>query len=188
MDSNKLLNFFVHGFFLILLLLFFQEIALADQTPVPPSSCKIKRDKLEEDIEKYRRGEIPFVDDKAYFMFCRSARPVLAKYHLDADSMIRNTIAGFLSYTYSEFNMRLLAAQVETYPLKYAVAVLRLSNYQCKDLLKLKAKRKEGVRNAFIKSAQSDPDALTNGGVKILQCLAEKDEQAQQFLAERGTP
>jgi hypothetical protein len=161
---------------------------VADQIPVPPPSCKIKRERLEEDIEKYRRGETPFVDDKSYFMFCRSARPVLAKYNLDADPMIRNTIAGFLSYTYSEFNMRLLAAQVETYPLKYAFALQRLSNYRCKDLLKLKAQRLAGVKDALIKAARSDPDALANGGVAILQCFAEKDGQARQFLAERGTP
>jgi len=184
LNSNKLLKIFTHIFFLTLLLSF-KEMTLADQRPAPPPSCKIKREKLEENIEKYRRGETPFVDDKSYFMFCRSARPVLAKYNLDADRMIRNTIAGFLSYTYSEFNMRLLAAQVETYPLQYAFAVRHLSNYKCKDLLKLKAKRRESLRDALLKEVQNDPDVLENGARTLLQCFAEKDEQARQFLAER---
>jgi hypothetical protein len=188
MNCNKLLTFLIHSFFLALLLLTVKEITLADQFPAPPPSCKIKREKLEENIEKYRRRETPFVDDKSYFMFCRSARPVLAKYNLDADPMIRNTIAGFLNYTYSEFNMRLLAAQVETYPLKYSFAVRHLSNYKCKDLLKLKAKRIESLRNALITEARNDPDFLANGAGTLLRCFAEKDEQARQFLAERSKP
>ena len=186
MNSNKLLKFLTHSFFLTLLLLSFKEMTLADQRPAPPPSCKIKRERLEENIEKYRRGETPFVDDKSYFMFCRSARPVLAKYNLDADPMIRNTIAGFLSYTYSEFNMRLLAAQVETYPLEYSFAVRHLSNYKCKDLLELKAKRRESLRNALIKEARNDPDFLANGAGTLLRCFAEKDEQARQFLGDGG--
>jgi hypothetical protein len=188
MNSNKLLKLLTHSFFLTLLLLSFKEMTLADRRPAPPPSCKIKREKLKENIEKYRRGETPFVEDKSYFIFCHSARPILAKYNLDADLMIRNTISSFLSYTYSEFNMQLLAAQVETYPLQHAFAVRHLSNYKCKDLLELKAKRREGLRNALIKEARNDPDFLANGAGTLLRCFAEKDEQARQFLAGRSTP
>ena len=187
-NHKTFLRLLPYGFCLTLLLVSVQEIVLADQRPAPPASCKIKRETLEEDIEKFRSGETPFVDHKSYFMFCRSARPVLAKYNLDNDPTIRNTIAGFLSYTYSEFNMRLLAAQIETYPLKYAFAVRHLSNYKCKDLFKLKTKRRESLRNALIKEALNDGDFLANGARKLLQCFAEHDENARQFLAERGAP
>ena len=179
---NKSFDFLLHSVLLLLMLFALSKTILADQTPEKPSSCKIKREQLELNIEKYRSGETPFVDDKSYFMFCRSARPVLKKYNLDPDQMIRNTIAGFLYFTHSKFNIRLLAAQVETYPLKYAFAVRNLSNYKCKALSKLKVERLKGLRNALIKEAQEEPDILVNGAGTLLQCLAEKDEVARQFL------
>ncbi len=183
---NNSLDFLVHGILLVLMIFAFQQVILADQTPEKPKSCKIKRERLEENIEKYRRGEMPFVDDKSYFMFCRSARPVLEKYHLDPDREIRNKIAGFLYFTHSKFNMRLLAAQVETYPLEYAFALRNLSNYKCKDLLKFKVKRLESLRDKLIAEAQNNPDFLANGAGTLLQCFAEKDEQARQFLVGKG--
>jgi len=183
---KKLFDFLLHSVFLMLTLFALTETILADQKPEKPSSCKIKRERLEANIEKYRRGETPFIDDKSYFMFCRSARPVLEKYNLDPDREIRNTIAGFLYFTHSKFNMRLLAAQVETYPLEYAFALRNLSNYKCKDLLKFKAKRLESLRDILIAETQKDADVLANGAGELLQCFAKKDEQARQFLAGKG--
>jgi hypothetical protein len=176
----------LYCFSFVLMLFAFKQITLADQTAEKPASCKIKRERLEENIEKYRRGETVFVDDKAYFIFCHSARPVLEKYHLDPDREIRNTIAEFLGYTYSKFNMRLLAAQVETYPLEYAFALRNLSNYKCKDLLNFNIKRLESLRNKLIAETRNDPDFLANGAGTLLQCFAEKDEQARQFLVGKG--
>jgi hypothetical protein len=183
---NNLFGFLTHSVLFALMFFAFQQTTFADQTPEKPASCKIKRERLEENIEKYRRGETPFVDDKSYFMFCRSTRPVLEKYHLDPDRNIRNTIAGFLYWTYSKFNMRLLAAQVETYPLEYTVALTNLSNYKCKDLLKFKTERLEILSNKLIAETQKNPNLLANGAKTLLQCFAEKDEQARQFLVEKS--
>ncbi len=179
---NKSLGFLTHSILLVLMLFAFEQITLADQTPQKPVSCKIKRKILEENFKKYRTGEIPVLENKDYFMFCRAARPVLEKYNLDADSMIHNFVAELLQYTYSKFNMRLLAAQVETLPLEYLFAVRKLSYYKCKDLLKLKTKRRENLRTVIIAETRRDPDFLANGAGTLLQCFAEKDEQARQFL------
>ena len=123
-----------------------------------PISCKIKRKVLEKNFENYRIGKIPVLENKDYFMFCRSARPVLKKYNFDADPIIRGFVAELLQYTYSKFNMQLLASQVETYPLEYSVAVRILSYYKCEDLLKLKTKRLKSLRNALIAETQKDPN------------------------------
>jgi hypothetical protein len=178
---NKSFGFVLHSVLLTLTLFAFTETVLADQTPEKPASCKIKRERLEENIEKYRRGKTPFVDDKSYFMFCRSARPVLEKYNLDANPMIRNTIAEFLSYTFSKFNMRLLIAQIEKYPLKSPFAVFKLTYYKCKDLHKLKTKKLQSLKNALIERTQSgDPELFDEYTRALLKCLAEQNKEKRQ--------
>jgi len=100
--NHKFVKFLALSFWLVVLVFSFDAFALADTTPMPPLSCKIKRKILEGNFEKYRTGEIPVLENKDYFMFCRSARPVLEKYNLDADPMIHNFVAELLQYTYSK--------------------------------------------------------------------------------------
>jgi len=167
----------------------FAEVALADNPTYPPSSCKIKLEKLESVIENDRRNEVSPKNYAEYFMFCRSARPVLKKYILDPDPSIRDKIASFLCCNHSQYNMLLLVAQIETYPLRSNFARHKLSFYNPRDFLKMKAKRREGLRNALIEyeieRRRTGEDSLSGETVTILKTLAPKDEQARRFLAER---
>jgi hypothetical protein len=179
----------LHVLGLTLLLLSVADIALADNPTYPPASCKIKREKLESVIEKFRRNEIVPVNYRGYFLYCRSARPVLKKYILDPDQSIRDMIANYLCCNHTHYNMLLLVAQIETYPLKSASASHQLSFYDPNDFLKMEGKERESLRNALIEyeleRARNGEDSLTGTTVKILKNLAPKDVQARQFLADR---
>lgn len=187
---NRLRRNMLHISGLMLLLLIFSEVALADNPTFPPTSCKIKQEKLESVIEKYRRNEVSAISYRGYFMFCRSARPVLKKYILDPDPSIRDMIADYLCCNHSQYNMLLLVAQIETYPLRSNSARHQLSYYNPRDFLKMKTKRREGLRNALIECEierrRTGEDSLSGATVTILKTLAAKDEQARRFLAERG--
>jgi hypothetical protein len=173
-----------------LLLLSFAEVALADNPTYPPSSCKIKQEKLETVIENHRRNKVSPKNYAEYFMYCRSARPVLKKYNLDPNPSIRNMLANYLCCNHTKYNMLLLVAQIEKYPLKSNSASHQLSSYDPGDFIKMKAKRREGLRNALIQyeldRVRNGEDSPTHSTVVILRNLAPKDEQARQFLADRN--
>jgi len=135
-----------------LLLLSFAERALADDPVFPPLSCKIDREKLEASIKRFRRNEDSSVFRyKSYFMFCSSTRPLLKKYIVDPDPAIRDMFANFLCCSHTTYNLLLLVAQIEAYPMGSNFARHQLSFYEPFLFLKIKARRLVKLRDALIK-------------------------------------
>jgi hypothetical protein len=175
---------------MMILLLIFSEAAFADNPTYPPASCKIKKADLVSAIEDYRKNQVSYVKHQAYFMYCKSARSVLEKYVVDPDPLIRDVIANFLCCDHSKFNLLLLVTQIEAFPLRSHYARHQLSFYDPRDFLKMKTERRESLRKSLIEyeleRARTGEDQPSGESVVILKILAAKDEQARQFLVERG--
>ena len=114
MNKIRISLFKVAG--LILLFLFYSEAVLADSPTVPPQSCKIKREVLESAIEDYKQNKVPAIKYQAYFMFCRSASPIIKKYIVDSDASLRAQVADLLCCKQTKRNLLLLISQIEAYP------------------------------------------------------------------------
>jgi hypothetical protein len=171
-----------------LIYLVFAATVRAEQTPMPPPSCKFSREALESRIEKFRRGETPFVDDKSVFMFCREARPVLKKYINDPDRNIREAVTYFLGFTNSKYNLELLLMQIEKYPLESSLAVQGLSNYSCKDLRQINPKKLKTLSDALIVRVRGVEEDVSAIEFYSLGCLAQSIQPAKEFLEEFRRP
>lgn len=152
----------------------------------------VTRKQIEEDFEKYRKGEITILESGPFN--CQEALPVLKKYALDSDPRLREIVTLALGTAYYDLYksfypevFELLLLQIEKFPLyKSAFPQSYAANYPCYRYKKIK--NKQQLTNALISRIKYRNREFSRDEIYLLGCLSRHEQKAKQFLLEIKQP